>query len=68
VIDWTNPKKVKELAWFDRGPIDPTRLVLGGFWSSYFYNARSTARRSSAASTSSTSRASRVPTSSTTTR
>jgi hypothetical protein len=38
VIDWTNPKKVKELAWFDRGPVDPNRLVLGGFWSSYFYN------------------------------
>jgi hypothetical protein len=38
VIDWTNPKKIKELAWFDRGPVDPTRLVLGGFWSSYFYN------------------------------
>jgi hypothetical protein len=38
VIDWTNPKKVKELAWFDRGPFDPTRLVLAGFWSSYFYN------------------------------
>jgi hypothetical protein len=38
VIDWTNPKKDKELAWFDRGPVDPTRLVLGGFWSSYFYN------------------------------
>jgi hypothetical protein len=38
VIDWTNPKKVKEIAWFDRGPFDPTRLVLGGFWSSYFYN------------------------------
>ncbi len=27
VIDWTNPKKIKELAWFDRGPVDPTRLV-----------------------------------------
>jgi hypothetical protein len=38
VIDWTNPKKIKEIAWFDRGPFDPTRLVLGGFWSSYFYN------------------------------
>ena len=39
VIDWTNPtKKIKELAWFDRGPYDPSRLVLGGFWSSYFYN------------------------------
>jgi hypothetical protein len=38
VIDWTNPKKITELAWFDRGPFDPNRLVLGGFWSSYFYN------------------------------
>jgi hypothetical protein len=36
VIDWTNPKKIKELAWFDRGPIVPT--ALGGFWSSYYYN------------------------------
>ncbi len=38
VIDWTKPKKVKELAWFDRGPVDPAKLVLGGFWSSYYYN------------------------------
>jgi hypothetical protein len=38
IIDWTNPKKITELAWFDRGPFDPNRLVLGGFWSSYFYN------------------------------
>ncbi len=38
VIDWTNPRKIKELAWFDRGPVDPARLVLGGFWSTYFYN------------------------------
>ena len=38
VIDWTNGSKVKELAWFDRGPIDDSRLVLGGFWSTYYYN------------------------------
>lgn len=38
VIDWTSPAKIKELAWFDRGPIAEDRLVLGGFWSSYFYN------------------------------
>ena len=38
VIDWTNPRKIKELGWFDRGPIDESELVLGGFWSSYFYN------------------------------
>jgi hypothetical protein len=40
VIDWTDPRNVKELAWFDRGPINDTRLVLGGFWSTYYYNGR----------------------------
>ena len=39
VIDWTNKKgKVKEIAWFDRGPLDETRLILGGEWSTYYYN------------------------------
>ncbi len=36
VIDWTDGKNVKELAWFDRGPIVPQ--ALGGFWSTYYYN------------------------------
>ena len=38
IIDWTNGHSIKELAWFDRGPYNDTRLVLGGFWSSYYYN------------------------------
>ena len=38
VIDWTDGSNPKELAWFDRGPIDTSRRVLGGFWSSYYYN------------------------------
>jgi hypothetical protein len=38
VIDWTRGDRPKELAWFDREPFDPSRLVLGGFWSSYYYN------------------------------
>ena len=38
VVDWTDGSKPKEIAWFDRGPIDSSRLVLGGFWSSYYYN------------------------------
>ena len=38
VVDWTNGSKPKELGWFDRGPLDEARLILGGFWSSYFYN------------------------------
>jgi hypothetical protein len=40
VIDWTNGLKPKEIAWFDRGPIADDRLVLGGNWSTYFYNGR----------------------------
>jgi hypothetical protein len=27
-----------EIAYFDRGPIDPKMLVLGGDWSAYWYN------------------------------
>jgi hypothetical protein len=40
VIDWTKPKKIKELAWFDRGPYGTTVPPgpLAGFWSSYYYN------------------------------
>jgi hypothetical protein len=40
VVDWTNGMKPKEIAWFDRGPIAEDRLVLGGNWSTYFYNGR----------------------------
>ena len=28
----------KEIAYFDRGPIDSTKLVIGGYWSTYYYN------------------------------
>ena len=38
VMDFTDPKNVKEIAYFDRGPIDPKSLVLGGSWSAYWYN------------------------------
>jgi hypothetical protein len=40
VIDWTDGSNPKEIAWFDRGPISEDRLVLGGNWSTYFYNGR----------------------------
>ncbi len=36
IIDWTNPYRIKELAWFDRGPFEPTNLA--GFWSTYYYD------------------------------
>ncbi len=38
VFDWTDGKNVKEIAYFDRGPNDTTRLVSGGTWSAYWYN------------------------------
>jgi hypothetical protein len=38
VFDWTDPKHPKEIAYFDRGPYDPSKLELGGYWSTYWYN------------------------------
>ena len=38
VFDWTDPAHPKEIAFFDRGPIDSTRMGNGGSWSSYWYN------------------------------
>ncbi|MEO7521120.1 MAG: hypothetical protein ABIW79_04835 [Gemmatimonas sp.] len=38
VFDWTDPKRPFEIASFDRGPIDSTRMVSGGSWSVYWYN------------------------------
>ncbi len=38
VFDWSDPAHAREIAFFDRGPIDSTRLVLGGSWSAYWYN------------------------------
>ena len=36
VMDFTDPTKPYELAFFDRGPLSPA--ALGGTWSTYFYN------------------------------
>jgi hypothetical protein len=38
VFDWTDAAHPKEIAFFDRGPMDATRLVDGGSWSAYWYN------------------------------
>ncbi len=38
IFEWTDPKHPHELAFFDRGPNDETRMVGGGFWSVYWYN------------------------------
>jgi len=38
VFDWTDIATPKEIAFFDRGPLDSTRLVSAGSWSVYWYN------------------------------
>jgi hypothetical protein len=40
VFDWTDAAHPKEIAFFDRGPIDSTKMVGGGSWSAYWYNGR----------------------------
>jgi hypothetical protein len=38
VFDWTDPAHPKEIAFFDRGPMDSTKMVGAGSWSAYWYN------------------------------
>jgi hypothetical protein len=38
ILDFTDAEHPVEIAYFDRGPIDPNLLVLGGDWSAYWYN------------------------------
>jgi hypothetical protein len=38
VFDWTDVAHPREIAFFDRGPGDSTRIAGGGTWSAYWYN------------------------------
>ncbi len=38
IVDFTDSAQPFEIAYFDRGPIDPKMLVLGGEWAAYWYN------------------------------
>ncbi|MEM6820273.1 MAG: DUF305 domain-containing protein [Pseudomonadota bacterium] len=38
VMDFTDSAEPVEIAFFDRGPIDEESLVLGGYWSTYWYD------------------------------
>jgi hypothetical protein len=38
VFDWTDAAHPKEIAFFDRGPSDSTKMGPGGTWSAYWYN------------------------------
>ena len=40
VIDFTDSTKPVEIAYFDRGPISDKASVLGGYWSTYWYEGR----------------------------
>jgi hypothetical protein len=38
IFDWTDAAHPKEIAFFDRGPVDSVRMGSGGTWSAYWYN------------------------------
>jgi hypothetical protein len=38
VFDWTDAAHPREIAFFDRGPMDSTKMVDAGSWSAYWYN------------------------------
>ena len=40
MFDFTDSEHPVEIAYFDRGPIDASKLVIGGYWSTYWYNGR----------------------------
>ncbi len=40
ISDFTDSSNVREIASFDRGPVNADRLSQGGYWSVYWYNGR----------------------------
>ena len=38
LFDFTDPTNPVEIAYHDRGPVNPDRMVMGGSWSVYWYN------------------------------
>ena len=38
LFDFTDPAHPTEIAYFDRGPMDSTKLEIAGSWSAYWYN------------------------------
>jgi hypothetical protein len=38
VVDFTDRTNAREIAYADPAPLSPTQLILGGDWSSYWYN------------------------------
>jgi len=40
LMDFTDSAHPKEIAFFDRGPIDKDQMALGGYWSVYYYKGK----------------------------
>jgi hypothetical protein len=40
IMDFTDSSNPVEIAYFDRGPIHEEHLILGGYWSTYWYDGR----------------------------
>lgn len=40
LMDFTDADHPVEIAYFDRGPVDPNQLILAGSWSAYWYNGK----------------------------
>ncbi|NJC42550.1 hypothetical protein GGQ87_002845 [Brevundimonas alba] len=40
IVDFTDPAKPFEVAYFDRGPVDANRMYVAGHWSAYWFNGR----------------------------
>ena len=38
VFDFTDSAHPVEIAFFDRGPVDPKQLITAGYWSTYWFN------------------------------
>ncbi|HMS39323.1 MAG TPA: hypothetical protein PKE69_03800 [Pyrinomonadaceae bacterium] len=38
IMDFTDAKNPMEIAYFDRGAVDPKMLMMGGSWSAYWFN------------------------------
>ena len=40
IVDFTDSANPVEIAYFDRGPIDAKDMIVGGYWSTYWYNGK----------------------------
>jgi len=38
IVDFTDSANPVEIAYFDRGPVDEEEMILGGYWSTYWYD------------------------------